>query len=320
MTSGPDTTRVIEIPGPWQHRYVAANGARFHVAESTPRSGVPDAPMILLLHGFPEFWWTWRFQLPALAAAGYRAAAMDLRGYGGSDKTPRGYDPVTLARDVSGVIKALGERSAVVVGIGWGGYIGWTAATLHPREISALCAVSAPHPLEMLAALRPGKRVAALTHVMRMQLPLLPERSLADTRGKFLRRHLERWSSPDSAFPDDAAVSTYQAALSIWPAPHCALEYHRWLVRSRVRMDGRRFNRLMRQPVRQPVCVIGGADDPAIPAGGATGSARHVLGAFRSERLPGAGHFGNEEDPAGFNARLLAWLESLPGAPGPTPG
>src|SRR4051794_41390590 len=74
-----------------------------------------------MLHGFPELWWSWRHQLPALADAGYRAVAMDLRGYGGSHKTPRGYDPITLAQDVSGVVKALGERSAILVGPGWGG-------------------------------------------------------------------------------------------------------------------------------------------------------------------------------------------------------
>ena len=128
-----DVARAVEIPGPWTHRYVAANGARFHVAEATDPSA--DGPLVLLLHGFPEFWWVWRAQLPALAEAGYRAVAMDLRGYGGSDKTPRGYDPVTLAQDVSGVVKALGERSAVVVGHGWGGYAAWATAVLHPREV-----------------------------------------------------------------------------------------------------------------------------------------------------------------------------------------
>ena len=95
-----DVARAVEIPGPWTHRYVAANGARFHVAEATDPSA--DGPLVLLLHGFPEFWWAWRAQLPALAAAGYRAVAMDLRGYGGSDKTPRGYDPVTSWASVTG--------------------------------------------------------------------------------------------------------------------------------------------------------------------------------------------------------------------------
>src|SRR5688572_12332115 len=152
-------TPVVRLDGPWTHRDVAANGARFHIAE------MGEGPLVMLVHGFPEFWWSWRHQLPALAEAGYRAVAMDLRGYGGSDKTPRGYDPVTLARDVAGVVKALGERSAVVVGHGWGGYVGWAAAALQPREVTALCAVAAPHPRAMLHSLRPW-RTGALGHLL----------------------------------------------------------------------------------------------------------------------------------------------------------
>ena len=98
-------TSVARLEGPWTHRDVAANGARFHIAE------MGDGPLVLLLHGFPQFWWTWRQQLTALADAGFRAVAMDLRGVGGSDRTPRGYDPANLALDVTGVI-----RSTFVVG------------------------------------------------------------------------------------------------------------------------------------------------------------------------------------------------------------
>ena len=76
----------VLIDGPWEHRSIAARGTRFHVAE------MGTGPLVLFLHGFPQFWWSWRSQLPTFAAAGYRAAAMDLRGYGASDHTPRGYD------------------------------------------------------------------------------------------------------------------------------------------------------------------------------------------------------------------------------------
>ena len=86
----------IVISGPRTHRTVSANGTRFHVAS------IGDGPLVLLLHGFPEFWWTWRTQLVTLAAAGYRAVAADLRGYGGSDKPPRGYDLVTAAAPIWG--------------------------------------------------------------------------------------------------------------------------------------------------------------------------------------------------------------------------
>lgn len=310
LVAGPrERSSVIAIPGPWQHRHVAANGARFHVAEASPTTG-GEGPLVLLLHGFPEFWWTWRAQLPALAAAGYRAAAMDLRGYGDSDKPPRGYDPFTLAADVAGVVKALGARESIVVGHGWGGYAGWAAAAQHPREVCGLCAVSTPHPRAMVNALRPGNHVA-LRHMLSMQVPLLPERRLSNPSSGFLRRHLTSWSSASSSFPDDVTVSTYQSAMSLWPAPHCALEYHRWLFRSRVRADGRRFNKVMRRQLEQPVYVVAGTADPALSADMIRRSATHVAGSYEHDLVQRAGHFPHEERPDEFNRLLLQWLRRI---------
>ena len=134
----PEPDAAIRAPGPWTHRDVAANGARFHVAEAG------EGPAVLLLHGFPTFWWTWRRQLVTLAEAGYRAIAMDLRGYAGSDHPPRGYDGFTLAADVSGVIRSLGERNAVVVGQGWGAFLAWSAAGLHPEAVRGIVPLSMP--------------------------------------------------------------------------------------------------------------------------------------------------------------------------------
>ena len=295
----------VEIPGPWQHRHVAANGARFHVVEAGPA----DGPLVLLLHGFPEFWWTWRDVLPALAEAGFHAVAMDLRGYGGSDKTPNGYDPMTLAQDVSGVVKAIGSRSAVLVGHGWGGYVAWATAVLHPREVSALAVVSAPHPTAMPNGLGTGSLAAR--HVLAMQVPWRPERRLADPSSGYLRDHLLAWSGPGSAFPDEHAIATYQRAIGLWPSSHCALEYHRWLFRSRARADGRRFRRLMRPAVAQPVLLVTGADDPAFPSDGVRRSGDRVVGVLTEHVLPGVGHFPHEEDPASFVPLLRDWLSTL---------
>jgi pimeloyl-ACP methyl ester carboxylesterase len=100
----------IYVDGPWSHRAVTANGTRFHIAEAG------EGPLVLLLHGFPQFWWTWRAQLTSLPTAGYRAVAADMRGYGGSDKPPRGYDLITAASDAAGMVRALGEANAVIVG------------------------------------------------------------------------------------------------------------------------------------------------------------------------------------------------------------
>ncbi|HET7173909.1 MAG TPA: alpha/beta hydrolase [Nocardioidaceae bacterium] len=314
------TSSAVEVAGDWTHRYVAANGARFHVALSTPSTaeiggatgagGSAATPLVVLLHGFPEFWWAWRHQLPALARAGFAAAAVDLRGYGGSDKTPRGYDPLTLAADVAGVIRALGARDAVVVGQGWGGYVGWSLAGGHPEQVRALCAVAAPHPLAVLRA--PYRHVsrATLAHVAAMQVPWLPERRIM--RGRYVDQHLSRWSGSGSAFPSAAESARYRSALALWPSPHCALEYHRWVFRSRLRADGRAFARVMRTPVYRPVLHMGGAEDPAVGAVAVAESGRHVRAAFATETLPGVGHFPQEEDPQRFTSLLLAWLAALP--------
>jgi pimeloyl-ACP methyl ester carboxylesterase len=314
VTLPPDPAGVVDVPGPWQHKHIAANGARFHVVEAD-RPSPGDAPLVLLLHGFPEFWWTWRFQLPVLAGAGYRAVAMDLRGYGGSDKPPRGYDPVTLAGDVSRVVKTLGAREATIVGQGWGGYVGWAAAALHRREVAGLCAVAAPHPLETLPLLRSGwrtpRRIAAVTHVLAMQAPFVPERRLSRATSGYVGDHLRSWSSPVSAFPDEETVRRYHDALALWSAAHCALEYHRWLVRSRLRPDGRRFNALMESPIGVPVCAVHGADDPAVPVRGTERSGRRVQERFEAHVLSGTGHFPHEEDAEAFNAVLLRWLKDL---------
>lgn len=296
----------IELAGPWRHRYISANGARFHVCIA-PADGESSAPLVVLLHGFPEFWWAWRHQLSALAAAGYRAVAMDLRGYGASDKTPRGYDPQTLAADVAGVIRGLGGRSAVIVGHGWGGFVAWTVATQDPSCVSALCVSSAPHPRALTGSWRRWLvPTMAVRHLLAMQVPWLPERRIA--KGRYVAQHLAAWSAPGGAFPTRAEAERYRAAFALWPSPHCALEYHRWLFRSRLRRDGRAFGRLMRRHVDVPVLHIGGAQDPTRPPGGAASSARHVDGTFSQQEVAGAGHFPHEEKPEEFNRLLLAWL------------
>ena len=142
----PDATSVL-LPGPWTHRDISANGIRLHAAEAG------RGPLVLLLHGFPQFWWTWRAQLTALAAAGFRAVAPDLRGYGASDKPPRGYDRPTLSADVAALVRALGEREAVVVGHDWGGLLAWTTAALHPRSVRRLVVVSMAHPRRLRAGM-----------------------------------------------------------------------------------------------------------------------------------------------------------------------
>ncbi|MDZ4235414.1 MAG: alpha/beta fold hydrolase, partial [Dietzia sp.] len=146
---------VVRIGGPWRHLDVHANGIRFHVVEAERRTdpddrstALTDRPLVILLHGFGSFWWSWRHQLKGLTGA--RVVAVDLRGYGSSDKPPRGYDGWTLAGDTAGLVRALGHTSATLVGHADGGLVCWATAVLHPRAVHAIAVVSSPHP----AALR----------------------------------------------------------------------------------------------------------------------------------------------------------------------
>ena len=291
-----------QIEGPWSHRSVSANGTRFHVAEAG------EGPLVLLLHGFPEFWWTWRNQLPALANAGFRAVATDLRGYGGSDKPPRGYDLVTAAADASGLIRALGEANAVVVGHDWGGLVAWTMGAYFPKMVRRLAIVSVPHPLRLRAAvltdpLGQGKRSG---YALGFQLPRLPERRLVEGKARRVGRMLRDWSGP--GWPDPETERRYRQAMLVPSVAHSALEYHRWLVRSRLRPDGHRYARQMRVPIQAPTLQLHGALDTCVLPRSARGSSRHVEAPYRWHLIDGAGHFPHEELPDRFDAELCGWL------------
>lgn len=307
-TPSPDLSDVV-IAGPWEHRDVSANGARFHVVEAHPAVGgstAVGAPLVLLLHGFPEFWWAWRHQLPALAAAGYRAVAMDLRGYGGSDKPPRGYDPFTLSADVAGVIRALGEPRATLVGHGWGGFVAWSTAVLQALHVTRLVTVSAPHPLR----LRSPRRIRSLrtwADDITFQLPIAPEHRLVARDGAYIEAILRRTSRP--GWPDADTARRYREVFTVRPTPHCALEYFRWAARSAFRSDGRRFAARMADPVGVSVLQIHGSADKAAPINSARGSSRYVAGSYRWRELVGVGHFPHEEAPTVFTRELLDWLE-----------
>jgi pimeloyl-ACP methyl ester carboxylesterase len=295
------------IDGPWRHRFIAANGARFHVAEAG------DGPLVLLLHGFPEFWWCWRHQLPALAGAGYRAVAMDLRGYGASDKPPRGYDTLTLAADVAGVIRALGESSAVVVGHDWGGWLAWSMPGLAPRETTAIAVLSMAHPLTLRTALtRDGTQRRAWRPVLEFQLPIRPERQL--TRGDRAVGLLEQWSapSPPGSFPDAQELEAYLRAMRVPFVAHSAMEYYRWALRSLPRRDGRRFAAAVQGKITVPLLQLHGELDAFVLPATAVASHQRVAGPLSYELIAGAGHFLPEEAPEQVTAALLTWLAALP--------
>lgn len=291
----------ILVEGPWRHREISANGQRFHAVEAG------EGPLVLLLHGFPQFWWAWRQQLLDLAAAGFRAVAPDLRGYAASDKPPRGYDALTQAADVAGLVRALGESDAVVVGHGWGGHVAWTLAAAHPALVRRLAVISAPHPLRWSGALRDPRQRRAAGPMSRFQLPWHPERWLVADDAANVSRLLHDWGGP--GYPDPETDDRYRTAMQILAAPHCALEPYRWAFRSLPRADGRRFRRIVRRPVDAPTLQLHGALDACTVPSTATGSGRYVAAAYEWRLLDGVGHFPHEEAPDVVSGELVRWCK-----------
>ncbi|WP_298806378.1 alpha/beta fold hydrolase [uncultured Pseudokineococcus sp.] len=287
-----------------------AGGARFHVAlceppgpPATGRAGRAD--LVVLLHGFPQHWWAFRHQLVALAAAGHRTAAMDLRGAGASDKTPRGYDTPTLASDVAGVVRALGASRAVVVGQGLGGSVAWAMPALEPATTRAVAALSAPAPpTTALRALSP-RHVVSHRHALGLQTRLVGGHRL---QGDLVPELLARWAGP--GWPSPAEARRYAEAMAAPWAARAAVERHRWELRSPLRRDGRRLRAALERPVDVPVLQLHGELDGLVPL--ASARPRRAPAQHRLEVLPGVGHFLAEEAPQQVTDELLRWLADLP--------
>ncbi|GAB2722056.1 alpha/beta fold hydrolase [Kitasatospora kifunensis] len=291
----------VRVAGPWSHRDLAANGARFHITEQG------EGPLVLLVHGWPQYWWAWRHQMAELAAAGFRAVALDLRGMGGSDRTPRGYDPTNLALDITGVIRSLGEHSAHLVGHDTGGALSWVAAVMRPSVIQSLTVISAAHPRHLRRALLKDRRqMAAYDHVLGFQQPWIPERRLVADDAAQVADFLNAWSGPNQLA--DEAIENYRKAIQIPSTAHCSIEPYRWLVRSMARPDGIQFARRMKKPVTAPTLHIQGAADPVLLARTALGAGEYVAAPYRWRLLPGVGHFPHEEVPQEVSAELLGWV------------
>jgi pimeloyl-ACP methyl ester carboxylesterase len=304
--SAPDASIAL-VPGPWTHRTVRANGIALHVAE------LGSGPLVLLLHGFPQFWWAWQQQLTDLADAGFRAVAVDLRGYGASDKPPRGYDAPTLAADIAALVNSLGEQDAMVVGTDVGGLLAWTMAANHPQVVRSLALVGAAHPLRLRTAIaRPeGAQRRASAYAWRtFQVPRRPE-ALLSRNAHYVRELFDRWTGPRwRGTPSYSAdVERYAEAMRIHQVAYCASEYFRWLVRSLIRPDGRRFAESLRTPIGAPTLQLHGGFDACVLASTAQGSGQYVTGEYEWRILTGVGHFPHNEVPEQVSGELIRWAK-----------
>ena len=230
------------------HRSVMANGARFHVVEFGSR----DGPPVLLLHGFPDFWWGWRKVIPLLADAGHRVIAVDMRGFGESEATRKleCYSLDSLERDIVAIADALQIEGFVLVGHDWGGVVAWSVAARRPDRVRKLIAVAAPHPDAVRQAIRNDpKQLVRSLYIAFFQMPWLPEVLLRAGAFRVLRNSLIR-SSRRGTF----SGWELERYVDAWRGPHrlaSMLNYYRAL-RLRRRAIGR---------VAVPTVVLWGGRD-----------------------------------------------------------
>jgi pimeloyl-ACP methyl ester carboxylesterase len=279
------------------HRYADLGDVRLHLVEAG------SGPLVLLLHGFPEFWYSWRFQIPALAAAGYRVLAPDMRGYNLSDK-PRGlkaYAPAVLARDVARLIQACGAERATVIGHDWGGGVAWQFAMQHPDRLDRLVILNAAHPMRMLRALRTGRQLARSWYFFYFQLPWLPEAGIRAARSAALRRVFRTEPVRRDAFTEED-IDRYVEAMAQPGALTASINYYRAMMRRNPRRALAQMHR-----VDAPVLIIWGERDRYQGRELAEPDPAWVSHA-RVARLPDASHWVQTDRPEQVNALLLEFL------------
>jgi pimeloyl-ACP methyl ester carboxylesterase len=308
LPGAPDSSVAI-VEGPWSHRTVRANGIALHVAE------IGTGPLVLLVHGFPQFWWGWHRQLLDLADAGFRAVAVDLRGYGASDKPPRGYDSPTLAADIAALVTSLGESRATIVAHGFGGTLAWAMGARHPQVVRSMVVLGAAHPLRMRESLKPGaggdQRHASGYLLRTFQIPRRPENLLSRADSPWVRELYDRWSGPrwKTSVSYQHDVERFAEAMRIHPVSFCAAEHFRWVERSQFRGDGRRYHASLRTPTTAPVLHLHGELDTCVLPGTAQGSGRYVAGEYEWRVLDGVGHFAHNEVPELVSGELVRWAK-----------
>ncbi len=279
---------------PLRSRTVAGAGVRLHVVEAGPE----DGPLVLLLHGFPEFWLGWRAQIPALAAAGFRVWAPDQRGYNRSDAPPdvAAYTLDRLVDDAVALLDAAGADRARVVGHDWGAVVAWGLAVREPERVERLAILNVPHPVAFRRFLRrPSAQWLRSWYIGFFQLPVLPEVALRRWGAAGLRA-----TSAPGTF-SDADLARYRRA---WARPGAArgmLAWYRAAARHGLG-DG-----ALDPTVRPPTLILWGDADAALDARLADRSLA-LCADGRLRRFPGVSHWVQHEAANAVNAELLAFL------------
>jgi pimeloyl-ACP methyl ester carboxylesterase len=280
-------------------------GIRLHYVEAG------EGPLVVLLHGFPEFWYSWRHQIPALARAGYHVVAPDMRGYNLSDKPQgwRAYDTGLLADDIAGLVRSFGtrtgtsEQSAYVVGHDWGAAVAYAVAMGHPEVVRRLAILNVPHPTRMLEGFRTLKQLRKSWYMFFFQVPRLPEHLIARDDFSFAKRSL-RADSKD-AFSDED-LERYVEAWSQPGALTGMINYYRAALR---RSPGKALARM--KPIEAQTLVIWGMRDRHLGSELAEPASEWVPN-VRVERIPDATHWVQHDAPERVNELLLDFFDDAP--------
>jgi epoxide hydrolase 4 len=297
----------------WREGYVRGGDARFYVralgspdwreplGRAAGASDATDETLAVLLHGWPQDGSSWAGVAPLLVDAGYRVVCPDLKGFGRSDAPKRGYDPGTLADEISQLIRALHAHKAVLVGHDWGGAVALATAFRHPGRVRALVTSSSPfRQIDLTAA----------WHIPLLNVPLLPELAFRVAAGPLTRGVIRYAAEHDEVFTEEE-LERYADAVAA--APHGWLAYYRTLSRRALLDWGvrrvRRRSAFLRSPagpnrLRVPVAVIWGEADRVTPSHLGVRVA-HDLDANLT-LIPGAGHFVHEEAPEAFARAVLS--------------
>ena len=255
---------------------------------------------VLLLHGFPEFWYSWRHQMDALAKAGFCAIAPDLRGYNKSDK-PREVSAYRLDRieqDIVGLLRALGHERAHVVGHDWGGALSWTFASRQSQHVDKLVVMNCPPPERMARAFLTPRQLMKSWYMFFFQLPFLPERATRDPH--FMVRAFRGMAVNKARF-SDADIARFEEAFAQPGAATGALNWYRAAFRYP------KLN-LKLPAIERPTMLIWGERDTALGIELLEGLDRYARN-LRIERIPNASHWVQQDAPDEVNALLVPFLK-----------
>jgi soluble epoxide hydrolase/lipid-phosphate phosphatase len=287
---------------PWKHRFVETNGIRMHFVEQG--EGFP----VVLCHGFPELWYSWRHQIPTLANAGLRAIAPDLRGYGETDKPHaiRAYDIHHLIGDLTGLLDALDLPKAVIVGHDWGGIIVWFVALMAPDRVERVVSLNTPYwprppvpPTEVFRQLPDGR----FNYILQFQPEGEAEAILEPDIEASLRRIFRSVAGdPDFIADDEFAVfvEAFRAGGLRGPINLYRNFDHNW--ETTPQLDGAK--------VMQPALMVCAEKDPVLPPSATDGMGQWVPN-LRRELIHDCGHWTQQEKPDEVNRLLLDFLADL---------